>query len=237
MDQQRSVVKIKIKKIDDQIALLNSIKNQGLAKLQSLSQITVQHPNPVVNNQTAAIKLYCLKVVSAAAMMFIPSYGSTIKPASVGIVYLQTRWDSAICRKPIIKCSECPNQGFLPPDEVAIRQHLTGAQVMGIYPMVKNESCYFLAMDFDKENWLEDVGAIAETCHEEGVPAAVKRSRSGRGGHVWIFFSEEVPAFLARGLGSILITKTMAKRYQMDMKSYDRFFPARTLFLKEVSGT
>ena len=72
---------------------------------------------------------------------------------------------------------------------------------MAIYPMLKNESCYFLAMDFDKEHWLDDIRAIMRTCAEEKIPAAVERSRSGRGGHVWIFFSEEIPAVLARRLG------------------------------------
>jgi len=74
----------------------------------------------------------------------------------------------------------------------------------------------FLVIDFDgstslttsKENWFEDILAIMTTCREEGIPAVVERSRSGNGGHVWIFFSEEIPAILARKLGSSLITKT-----------------------------
>ncbi|MBI3617852.1 MAG: DEAD/DEAH box helicase family protein [Candidatus Omnitrophica bacterium] len=134
-------------------------------------------------------------------------------------------WDRVLCRKPSIKCSECPNQGFLLTDEIAIKQHLTGAQVMAIYPMLKNEHCYFLAIDFDKEHWMDDIRAMMRTCSEERIPAAVERSRSGSGGHVWIFFSEEIPAVLARRLGTSIITKTMAKRYQIDMKSYDRLFP------------
>jgi superfamily II DNA or RNA helicase len=91
--------------------------------------------------------------------------------------------------------------------------------------MLNNESCHFFAIDFDKENWMDDVRAVMATCREEGVPAVVERSRSGNGGHVWVFFSEEIPAVLARKLGSSLITKTMARRYQIDMKSYDRLFP------------
>jgi hypothetical protein len=63
----------------------------------------------------------------------------------------------------------------LSPNEIAVRQHLTGVQVMGVYPMLKSESCYFLAMDFDKEHWMDDVRAIMQTCFEEGVPAAVER--------------------------------------------------------------
>jgi len=220
-DPQRKALEERIKKIDEQIALLNTIKNQSLARLQSLPQITSQQPKPVINSQTqtpadkiALFKNYFRGRDDVYAKLWINN--KTGKKGYSPVC--KHEWDRSLCRKPHIKCSECPNQGFLSLDEVTIRQHLAGAQVMGVYPMLKNESCYFLAMDFDKENWLDDVRAIMETCREEGVPFAVERSRSGRGGHVWIFFSEEVSAILARGLGSILITKTMAKRYQMDMK-------------------
>ncbi len=236
---QRKALEERIKEIDEQIALLNTIKNQSLAKLQSLPQITAQQPNPVINSQTqtsadkiALFKSYFRGRDDVYAKLWINNKTGKkgYSPAC------KHEWDQALCRKPNIKCSECPNQGFLQPDETAIRQHLTGAQVMGIYPMLKNESCYFLAMDFDKEHWLDDVRAIMQTCHEEGVTAAVERSRSGNGGHVWIFFSEEVPALLARRLGSFLITQSMSQRYQMDMKSYDRLFPSQDTLPKGGFG-
>ena len=236
---QRKALEERIKEIDEQIALLNTIKNQSLAKLQSLPQITAQQPNPVINSQTqtsadkiALFKSYFRGRDDVYAKLWINNKTGKkgYSPAC------KHEWDRALCRKPNIKCSECPNQGFLQPDETAIRQHLTGAQVMGIYPMLKNESCYFLAMDFDKEHWLDDVRAIMQTCHEEGVTAAVERSRSGNGGHVWIFFSEEVPALLARRLGSFLITQSMSQRYQMDMKSYDRLFPSQDTLPKGGFG-
>jgi superfamily II DNA or RNA helicase len=236
---QRKALEERVKEIDEQIALLNTIKNQSLAKLQFLPQVTAQQPNPVINSQTqtsadkiALFKSYFRGRDDVYAKLWINNKTGKkgYSPAC------KHEWDRALCRKPNIKCSECPNQGFLQPDETAIRQHLTGAQVMGIYPMLKNESCYFLAMDFDKEHWLYDVRAIMQTCHEEGVPAAVERSRSGNGGHVWIFFSEEVPALLARRLGSFLITQSMSQRYQMDMKSYDRLFPSQDTLPKGGFG-
>jgi superfamily II DNA or RNA helicase len=134
-------------------------------------------------------------------------------------------WVRAFCRKPAVKCSECPNREFFPLDERAIGQHLSGKLVIGIYPMLENEHCCFLAVDFDKDEWFEDLKALKNTCEEERIPSAMERSRSGSGGHLWIFFSEAIPAVLARQLGSYLLTKTMGKRYQMDMKSYDRLFP------------
>ncbi|NQS90553.1 DEAD/DEAH box helicase family protein [Patescibacteria group bacterium] len=124
-----------------------------------------------------------------------------------------------------MKCSQCPNREFLPLGDDVICKHLEGAYVVGIYPMLQDESCYFLAVDFDKEDWVDNVSTFKETCLQEGVPVAVERSRSGNGAHTWIFFKENIPAVLARRIGSFLITKTMSRRYQLDMKSYDRLFP------------
>ena len=87
---------------------------------------------------------------------------------------------------------------------------------MGVYPMLRDETCFFLAADFDKATWQEDTGAFMETCREMNVPAAMERSRSGNGGHVWFFFSEAVPAALARKLGTYILTKTMERRPEIE---------------------
>jgi len=96
---------------------------------------------------------------------------------------------------------------------------------LGLYPLLEDDGCYFLAMDFDGTTWREDIFAVKRTCVEANIPAAIERSRSGDGGHLWIFFADKIPAITARRLGSFLITKTMSQRYQLDMKSYDRLFP------------
>ena len=134
-------------------------------------------------------------------------------------------WDRAFCRKPEMKCADCGNRELFPFDETVVSRHLNGQLVAGIYPLLANDSCYFLAMDFDGDTWAADIAAIRETCAHEKVPATVERSRSGNGGHVWVFFSEEVPASLARRLGTAVISKTMARHCQLGVKSYDRLFP------------
>lgn len=96
---------------------------------------------------------------------------------------------------------------------------------MGMYPMLLDETCFFLAVDFDGEGWRDDVAAYQETCRRLQIPAAVERSRSGEGGHVWLFFEEAVPAGLARKLGAFLLTETMETRPGIGLQSYDRFFP------------
>lgn len=134
-------------------------------------------------------------------------------------------WKPGICHKPRIKCGDC-NQRLLPPmtDQV-IYDHLTGKQTIGVYPLLTDDSCYFLAADFDESDWREDASAFMTSCHELEIPAALEISRSGNGAHIWIFFSEQVQAREARQLGSVLISYTCNRNRQLSMASYDRLFP------------
>ncbi len=99
-----------------------------------------------------------------------------------------------------------------------------GRDTVGIYPLLMDETCWFLAVDFDKKTWEYDSQAFLETCQELGVSAALERSRSGKGGHVWIFFDRVLPAITARKLGCVILTRTMERRHQLGLDSYDRFF-------------
>lgn len=149
----------------------------------------------------------------------------------------RNEWVRGICEKPRIKCGNCPNQSFVPVGDEVVRSHLQGKDlanpkptepfVTGVYPLLMDETCWFLAADFDKRSWQRDALAFLATCREKGVPAALERSRSGNGGHVWIFFSEPVPASEARKLGANLVTETMESCPDLGFESYDRFFPSQ----------
>ena len=139
----------------------------------------------------------------------------------------RNKFVKGVCELPKVKCGECPNQAFIPFDDSAVVGHLTGRHVMGVYPLLEDETCWFLAVDFDKRSWTEDVGAFAETSRRVGLPASVERSRSGNGAHVWFFFSSPVPATVARKMGCYLITETMSRRHELSMDSYDRLFPSQ----------
>jgi len=140
-------------------------------------------------------------------------------------------WVRGVCEKPRIKCADCPNRRLLPVTDEMIRWHLSGQTdqgqnfVAGVYPMLLDESCCFLAADFDREAWKEDAGAFMETCSRLSLPAALERSRSGNGGHVWLFFEGAISANLARKLGSHILTETMESRPELGLGSYDRLFP------------
>ncbi len=148
-------------------------------------------------------------------------------------------WASGICgktRKPPVKCSECDNRMFLPVTDQVIMDHLQGRHVIGVYPMLPDDACWFLAADFDKETWKDDVSAFRETCKSMNIPVAIERSRSGNGAHAWFFFAEPVSAATARTMGCYLITETMSRRHQLSMESYDRLFPSQDTLTKGGFG-
>jgi superfamily II DNA or RNA helicase len=137
----------------------------------------------------------------------------------------RNEWDRSICEKPRTRCGSCTQRLFEPVTDNVIRNHLAGFIVMGVYPLLPNETCHFLAVDFDKETWREDVRAFMDTCRLEEIPASPERSRSGNGAHVWIFFDKPIPAAKARKLGSFLMTRTLDRRPEIGLDSFDRFFP------------
>jgi hypothetical protein len=140
-------------------------------------------------------------------------------------------WIRGLCEKPRIKCAACLNRKLLPVTGEVIRHHLSGIDerarpfVIGVYPMLLDETCRFLAVDFDGDEWKRDANAVLDICKQRSLTGALERSRSGKGGHIWFFFKEAIPARLARNLGSFLLTEAMEHRPEVGLKSYDRLFP------------
>jgi len=148
----------------------------------------------------------------------------------------RNEWASGICKKPKTRCDDCASRDFLPITDDVVRNHLLGIDpqdrsrrdfTMGVYPMLLDETCWFLAVDLDKASWQEDARAFWEICKLCDVPAALERSRSGNGGHFWFFFSEPIPVAQARRMGTFLLTRTMERRPEIGLDSYDRFFPSQ----------
>jgi superfamily II DNA or RNA helicase len=130
-----------------------------------------------------------------------------------------------VCDLPRIKCGACANQAFVSVSDDLIAAHLQGRHVMGVYPLLEDETCWFLAADFDGAAWKDDVLAVRETCRSIGVASSIERSQSGSGAHVWFFFASPVPAGVARRMGCYVITEAMARRHELGMDTYDRLFP------------
>jgi hypothetical protein len=103
-------------------------------------------------------------------------------------------------------------------------------------PLLRGDMCRLLACDFDKGSWVLDALAYLDACHANGVPAVLERSRSGNGAHVWVFFAAPVRASEARALGAALLRQAMAARAEVNVSSYDRFFPSQDFLAKAGTG-
>ena len=155
----------------------------------------------------------------------------------------RNRWSDG-CVEHKYKCEGCPFREFVPLEESVIRRHLdkdaTEKDVIGIYPILEDNTVYFLCADFDDKNcelgYQEDVLSYVHICKEWGIPAYIERSRSGKGAHVWIFFEEPVLAADARRFGFAVIGAAMESNVRLDMKSYDRFLPNQDFLPKGGFG-
>ena len=197
-------------------------KNQGPSFLNSAA---LSEPRGTAPSTSAEKIALFMELFRGRADVFPKRWENAKKGTKGYSPACSNEWVPGVCDKRKVKCGECPNQAFIPVTEKTIRDHLQGRHVVGVYPMLPDETCWFLAVDFDKGQWQDDVTAFVKTCRDKGVPCAVERSRSGNGAHVWFFFTTPVPAATARKMGCFLLTETMSRRHELPMTSYDRFFP------------
>ena len=88
-------------------------------------------------------------------------------------------WEQSAFTKPGKKKPFRLSKAFPFSDDV-VRDHLLGKRTIGVYPLLQDDTCWFVAVDFDKKSWQADACAFLKTCHETGVPASLERSRSGK---------------------------------------------------------
>ncbi|HEY5113804.1 MAG TPA: helicase, partial [Coriobacteriia bacterium] len=129
-----------------------------------------------------------------------------------------------------------PDRAYLPLSDGIIEAHLTGRVHVGVYPLLRDDTCRLLACDFDGPTWPLDAGAFVDAAQAAGIPVALERSRSGEGAHVWMFFSAPVAASAARRVGAYLLREAMTVRAEIDLASYDRVFPAQDFMPKGSFG-
>jgi superfamily II DNA or RNA helicase len=211
---------------------LEAFEQQLISDSQADAEKPAFADAPVTNSSASMEKVELFRQLFAGRPDVFPVRWNNKKDGRSGYSpACSNEWAKGICGKPKVKCGDCPHQAFIPYSDDIIEKHLRGGDarssdfVAGVYPLLQDETCWFLAADFDKESWVDDTRALLATCRAKGIAAALERSRSGNGGHVWIFFSEPVPAKIARQLGAALITETMEKRPEIGFTSYDRFFP------------
>ena len=175
---------------------------------------------------TAAGKVALFRAVFRGREDVFPVLWTNLRTGRTGYApACGNEWIRGVCEKPRVRCGECPNQAFLPVRDRVMLDHLRGRHVAGVYPMLPDETCRFLAVDFDKGGWRRGVAAFRGACAAAGLPVAVERSCSGHGAHAWFFFDAPVSAAAVRRMGCHLITRAMSRRHGLGMSSYDRLFP------------
>lgn len=223
---------LRLERIAERLATIDAEKAALLAERKALQELAAQGNYRSVtlfapeSSFSPAEKIRIFMNLFRGRMDVFPKRWDNAKTGKSGYApACRNEWVRGACSKPQVKCSECMNQAFIPVDADVIRKHLAGEHTIGVYPLLKDETCWFLAADFDKKDWQRDVAAFLESCKRLGVPASIERSRSGNGGHVWVFFEQPVSAAEARRMGAILLTETMERCPEIGFESYDRFFP------------
>ena len=136
-------------------------------------------------------------------------------------------------------CSNCPTAAWMPLTDDILNAHFKGQEQnigIGIYPLLRDHTCYFLAMDFDDDHWFEDLYSVYQTALKFQLYPVMERSASGEGGHLWFYFEEAVPAIKARKLGEFLLQETMKVNHHITFASFDRMFPNQDYLPKEGFG-
>lgn len=135
-------------------------------------------------------------------------------------------WKTGICYKlQRRKCKDCPHQKYVGLNDYYIGEHLRGNKLYGIYPLLDSNCSYFSAADFDGKNWEKDILKYYKKCKSFKLPVLIERSKSGKGGHVWIFFKNKYPAFKSRGIGVAILREAGIIDQFSKEDSFDRLFP------------
>ena len=235
----RGSLRRKIAEEEARLAWIEKERAEAFAKLQTLKRRLAKEdaalattippdvlPLPPNIPSTAEEKVALFRSLFRGREDVFPKLWENTKTGRKGYApACSNEWVGGVCRKPRVKCGSCSHRAFLPVTNQVVLDHLQGQHVIGVYPLLPDKTCFFLAADFDGPSWQEDVAAFAATCRRIGVPPAIERSRSGKGAHAWFFFSGPVIASVARQMGCYLLTETMSSRHQLSMSSYDRLFP------------
>lgn len=237
--------------IDAIVARLHKLEEENsrlkilLSKHRISYEESKQEPTPVVSkseNKDSAMQRLSLQekvklfrsIFKGREDVFAKRWYSDVTKKSGYRPVCEREWNSEFCDKRKYKCTECPNRLFASLTDEHIYNHLAGKDnfgrdVVGVYPIMSDNTCNFLCTDFDDKScehgFQNDVLAFVGICKEWEIPCYIERSRSGNGAHVWIFFETPITATKARKLGKTILSEAMNQDVRLSFNSYDRFFP------------
>lgn len=218
----------RITEIEQELRRIETRRHELLSELQKIKQELETPKLPLSSTvpRTGDEKIVLFLSLFGARRSVYPRLWENPKTGRKGYSPVcLSEWVRGVCEKPRGKCTDCPSQNFPPLDQAAIYAHLTGQYTIGTYAIREDDSCIFLAADFDGDGWEDDVVAYRRAGEEIGISIAIERSRSGNGGHAWIFFAQPIPATLARRLGTLIVARASVAHSGMKLSTYDRFFP------------
>jgi len=213
-----------IKIIDKKIADLENHKKELISKIDIL-KIQRNSLQKNITPLSTQQKIEIFKSLFQGRSDVFSSRWQNTKGRSGYSIACHNEWKKGVCNKPKIKCGDCLNQQYKQLDDKALYEHLAGKLIVGLYPLLTDNTCNLLVADFDKSDWQDSITAMAQACRHFKIPHAVEISRSGNGAHLWIFFSDSVLAQDARSLGFGLLDKAMEIHPNLSFESYDRLFP------------
>ena len=194
-------------------------------------------PHAPVNRNSAPqekINLYTSLFIGREDVFALRWYNAKSNKSGYSPV-CENKWKTGKCDMKKYACAACPFKLPVPLSDRYIFNHLTGknaagCDVVGLYPLMEGDVCRFLAFDFDShtgsfDTWKKDAAAVRKTCTAFSIPVSVEISRSGKGAHLWIFFSENISAKRARNLGMLILQAAMNERHSLPFESFDRMFP------------
>jgi len=182
--------------------------------------------DPVSNTLTPAAKIQLFRTrFTGRADLYARRWESRSGDKKGYAPVCSNEWRDGICKKPTVRCHECNHRAFEPITDAVMREHLTGAHVVGLYALDATSRCRFVVADFDHESWRDDTRALVRCCRRYDVPVLPEISRSGDGAHVWFFFDTLVAAEAARRLATALIERTCREEKLLSLSSHDRLIP------------
>ena len=113
----------------------------------------------------------------------------------------------------------------IPLTKDVVKKHLIGAYFIGIYPLLEDNTSYFIAVDFDGKDWEKDSKKFMDECRSLKIPVYIEKSLSGMGSHLWIFFKDKYPAVKSRRIFLEIVRKTFNLSEFDKEVSFDRIFP------------
>ncbi|MAR92578.1 MAG: hypothetical protein CML06_17110 [Pseudomonadales bacterium] len=210
--------------IEERLLVLEEERTVLLARKQAIqNQLNSKKPKESQFSLDEKVSLFC-SLFKGRTDVFSLRWENKQGRSGYSVACMN-EWRQGICHKPRIKCSDCSHRVLRSIDNTVIYDHLAGKHTVGLYPLLHGDECWLLAVDFDKTDWQKAATAFNDTCKFYGIDCAVERSRSGNGAHIWIFFSDMVPARDARRLGFTLLDKAMERHAGLSFESYDRLFP------------